>query len=69
MYPWLPTPAIFARTKAGYDLYMILDKISRERKKTGNKGEDPLQYLVDDGDDMTQIISVRTIPSAASPVV
>jgi len=38
---------------------MTVNKIAQERKRTGKKGDDPLQYLLDEGDGMTRIISVR----------
>jgi len=59
MFPWLPTPAIIKRTIAAGRLYMIFNRIVGERKKKGERREDPLQFLIDQGDDMKQIIGVR----------
>ncbi|KAF8855280.1 cytochrome P450 [Acephala macrosclerotiorum] len=56
MYPWIPSPAVIKRTYAASKLYMIVNKIVKERKKTGVKGDDPLQYLIDQGDSITRII-------------
>lgn len=56
MYPWFPSPAVVKRTYAASQLYMIVNKIVEERKKTGKKGDDPLQYLIESGDSMYRII-------------
>ncbi|CZR62535.1 uncharacterized protein PAC_12432 [Phialocephala subalpina] len=56
MYPWFPSPAVVKRTYAASRLYMIVNKIVEERKKTGVKGDDPLQYLIEQGDSMFRII-------------
>jgi hypothetical protein len=61
MFPWFPSPAVIKRTIAGGRLYMIIDKIVNERKTKGIRGEDPLQYLIDEGDSMTRIIEVGSI--------
>jgi hypothetical protein len=60
MFPWFPSPAVIKRTIAGGRLYMIINKIVNERKTTGARGEDPLQFLIDEGDSMTEIIEVRS---------
>lgn len=59
IFPWFPSPAIIKRTIAGGRLYMIIKKIVEERNKTGKRGDDPLQYLIDQGDNMPRIIEVR----------
>ena len=59
IFPWFPSPALIKRTIAGGRLYMILKKIVDERKKSGRREDDPLQYLIDNGDDMNEIIGVR----------
>jgi cytochrome P450 len=56
MYPWLPSPAVVKRTYAASQLYITVNKIVENRKKTGIKGDDPLQYLIDQGDSMYRII-------------
>lgn len=58
MYPWLPTPALFSRFWSGTQMYMIFQKIVRNRKDSGHREEDALQFLVDKGDDMQRIIAV-----------
>ncbi len=58
IFPWFPSPAILKRTFAGGRLYMIIKRIVEERKKTGKRGDDPLQYLIDQGDSLTRIIEV-----------
>lgn len=47
---------------------MTVNKIAQERKRTGKKGDDPLQYLLGEGDGMTRIISVRRPPSRSPPL-
>jgi hypothetical protein len=58
IFPWFPSFAIIRRTIAGGRLYMILNNIVEERKKTGKRGTDPLQFLIDQGDSMARIIEV-----------
>ncbi|KAF2207132.1 hypothetical protein CERZMDRAFT_122786 [Cercospora zeae-maydis SCOH1-5] len=57
MYPWLPTPAKFKRLLAGTKLYMMFQKIIDERKATGQKNRDALQFCLDHGDNTTDIIT------------
>jgi hypothetical protein len=67
IFPWLPSPALFKRFIAGTRLYLILQKIVTERKKTGTRYEDPLQHLIDKGDPMRNIIAVRLFVSTVAP--
>jgi len=60
IFPWLPTPAYLRRMAAGAKLYMIFNKIAAERRKTGKRSDDALQFLLDNGDDMVRILTVRT---------
>jgi hypothetical protein len=60
IFPWLPTPAKLKRTYAGGALYMMFQGIVNERKKTGRREEDALQFMIDHGDDVTMIIHVST---------
>lgn len=58
IFPWLPTPS-FIRTKlAGVRLYMMIKKILEARKQNGVRVDDALQYLVDQGDRVEEIIAV-----------
>ncbi|CAG8976008.1 hypothetical protein HYALB_00007535 [Hymenoscyphus albidus] len=56
MYPWFPSPAKIKRTIAAGRLYVLIQKIVDERKKSGHRGDDPLQYLMDEGEDVKRII-------------
>lgn len=56
MFPWFPSPAVIKRTIAGGRLYMIINKIVNKRKATGYRGQDPLQFLIDEGDSVPKII-------------
>jgi sterol 14-demethylase len=58
IFPWLPSPALIKRTIAGAKLYMIFQRIVNNRKKTARTEDDPLQHLIDSGDDMQSIIAV-----------
>jgi sterol 14-demethylase len=58
IFPWLPSPALFKRFFAGTRLYMLFQNLVNERKKTGKRYDDPLQYLIDQGDPMRNIIAV-----------
>ena len=58
IFPWLPTPAKLKRTYAGGALYIIFQGIVNERKKTGKREEDALQFMIDQGDDVIKIIGV-----------
>ena len=58
LFPWFPSPSVIKRTIAGGKLYMVINKIVENRKKTGIRGDDPLQFLIDGGDDVKSIIEV-----------
>ncbi|KAF1815451.1 cytochrome P450 6A1 [Eremomyces bilateralis CBS 781.70] len=57
IFPWLPTPASVKRMVAGARLYRMVQNIVEARKSAGVRGEDALQFLVDQGDSIAQIIS------------
>ena len=61
LYPWFPSLALIKRKIAGVRFYMIIRKIVEERKRTGKRVDDPLQFLIDQEDDMTEIIQVRRL--------
>ncbi|TVY34155.1 Sterol 14-demethylase [Lachnellula subtilissima] len=56
LFPWFPSPSVIKRTIAGGKLYMIITKIVEHRNKTGIREDDPLQFLIDEGDDVKGII-------------
>ena len=58
MFPRFPSLAVIKRTIAGGRLYMIFNGIVAERKKTGRRRDDPLQYLIDQDDSIERIIEV-----------
>lgn len=57
MYPWMPLPAKVKRTYAGAQLYMIFKRVVDARNKEGGRNDDALQYLIDQGDNITDIIT------------
>ena len=58
MYSWVPWPSQWRRTYAGAKLYMIFKNIIDKRAQEGRREDDTLQYLIDQGDDVTKIITV-----------
>ena len=58
IFPWLPTLAKLKRTYAGGLLYVMFQGIVNERKSSGRREEDALQFMIDQGDDITSIIRV-----------
>lgn len=57
MFPWLPSPAKLKRLWGGAQLYFIFKNIIDERAKTGHREEDPLQFLIDKGEDPKSVVS------------
>ncbi|KAL1302876.1 hypothetical protein AAFC00_003204 [Neodothiora populina] len=57
MYPWLPSPAKLKRVWGGAQLYMIFKKIVDDRRSTGHRVDDALQFCMDAGDDIKSIIT------------
>ncbi|KAF2098210.1 cytochrome P450 [Rhizodiscina lignyota] len=58
IFPWFPGPAMIRRTIAGGRLYSIIQNIMDDRKKTGRRENDPLQHMMDMGDDTMAILTV-----------
>lgn len=56
MFPKFPSPAVLKRTYAGARLYMMVEKIVKQRAESGEKHDDALQYMLDQGDRMFKII-------------
>ncbi|RDL36450.1 Cytochrome P450 [Venustampulla echinocandica] len=56
IFPWMPTLALFKRTIAGGRLYRLFKGIMDDRKKTGRREDDALQYLMDMGDNIKSVI-------------
>lgn len=63
IFPWLPTPAVCRRYYASVRLAMVFKNVISDRKKTGRREDDPLQYLLDCGDDLTPIMHVCFLAS------
>ncbi|KAK3073790.1 hypothetical protein LTR53_004314 [Teratosphaeriaceae sp. CCFEE 6253] len=57
IYPWLPQWSKVKRLKAGAKLYMVIKRVVDARNKSGVRGDDALQYLIDQGDDITSMIT------------
>lgn len=57
MWPWIPLLSKLRRTYAGAQLYFIFKKIVDNRTATGAREDDALQFLMDHGDNITDIIT------------
>lgn len=62
-FPWMPTPAKLQRYYVGAQLYKIVNDVIKAREKTGRRDDDPLQYLLDQGDKTIDILTVSQVPS------
>lgn len=61
IFPWFPTIGYIRQTIAGGKLYVIFDKIAKERRKTGKTHEDAFQFLMDTGEDIVRILTVSLL--------
>ncbi|EMC93962.1 hypothetical protein BAUCODRAFT_216247 [Baudoinia panamericana UAMH 10762] len=57
MYPWMPSLSQAKRTYGGAQLYIIFKRIVDARQNEGLREDDPLQYLMDLGDSIKDIIT------------
>ena len=58
MFPWFPWPALIKRYYSFAMIYFTLRKIIDHRRKTGMTSNDALQFMLDQGDEVTHIIAV-----------
>lgn len=58
VFPWFPTPRHLVRMWTGARLAMVFQRIIDGRKRTGKKGNDPLQFLIDQGASIKHIVAV-----------
>lgn len=56
MFPKFPSPAIIKRMYAGARLFMMVENIVKKRAESGEKHDDALQYMLDDGDRTFRIV-------------
>jgi hypothetical protein len=61
IFPWMPTLGYVRQTIAGGKLYVIFDKIAKERRRTGKTHEDAFQFLMDTGEDIVRILTVSIL--------
>lgn len=61
-FPWLPTRGSLTRLVVGARLYQTFSNIAKERKDTGRRYEDALQFLLDSDVNMVRILSVSVRP-------
>ncbi|KAI1427957.1 cytochrome P450 6A1 [Xylaria sp. FL1777] len=57
IFPWLPTLNHYMRLYYGAKLAFVFRDIIAKRKKTGEKGNDALQFLMDRGLSLTSIVA------------
>ncbi|KAH8756595.1 cytochrome P450 6A1 [Diaporthe sp. PMI_573] len=57
IFPWMPTLGYVRQTIAGGKLYVVFDKIAKERRRTGKTHEDAFQFLMDTGEDIVRILT------------
>jgi cytochrome P450 len=57
IFPWFPFPGKLRRLWYGGKLYMVFKGIIEDRAKTGRKEDDPLQFLIDKGDNVKEILT------------
>lgn len=55
---WLPAPKYFKRIVAAAKLYWMIGGIVNERKRTGRREEDTMQWLIDEGEGNVKIVYV-----------
>jgi hypothetical protein len=59
LFPWFPSLGLLKRFYAGAKIKYMLYSILSSRSKSGKKENDPLQFLVDQGEELNHIIAVR----------
>lgn len=59
MFPRIPTLGMIKRFWGGAQLYRIFKNIVDDRVNNNRREEDPLQFLMDHGDDISSIMTVR----------
>ncbi|KXJ96447.1 cytochrome P450 6A1 [Microdochium bolleyi] len=57
IFPWMPTYNYVRRMYKGARLAMVFKTIIAKRKETGKKRHDALQYLIDQGGDLQDVIA------------
>lgn len=63
LFPWFPGPGMMSKLLATKQIYDIVSRAVDARRKSGVARDDPLQMLLDAGDDRMAIIGVRSICS------
>ena len=57
LLPWLPSTARKRKQQATTELFLLLKNILDKRVEEGRTEQDPAQYLLDDGDSVTEIVA------------
>lgn len=55
--PWFPFPGKLKRLWYGARLYMIFKNIIEDRAKNGRRENDPLQFMIEKGDSVKEILT------------
>ena len=61
LFPWFPGPGMMSKLLATKQIFDIVSRAVDARRKSGIARDDPLQTLLDAGDDRMTIIGVRSI--------
>lgn len=69
IFPWFPFPGKLRRLWYGAKLYMVFKNIIDDRAKTGRKDDDPLQFLIEQGDNVKEILTFILGESAGNPKI
>lgn len=59
LFPWFPSPGVISKLYATKQIYDIVTRAIDARQKSGVARDDPLQMLLDAGDDRMTIVGVR----------
>lgn len=66
-FPWLPTRGYLTQMYVGARLYSIFDKFATQRRTTGQRYDDALQFLLDSDTEMVRVLSVSCARSTTPP--
>ncbi|KAI0017763.1 cytochrome P450 6A1 [Xylariomycetidae sp. FL0641] len=59
VFPWLPTPTAIMRRYYATRLAMVLGGVAKQRRKTGERRDDALQVLIDQGSSVRDILAFQ----------
>src|SRR5260370_930384 len=60
LFPWLPTPVALRRYYSGFTTFMKVKKLVEDRKSSGIKYGDTLDFMIEQGDSDMNMMRVRS---------